>query len=291
MKNPPSNRTTFFIRFMLKFGVVLVIIAMLPLLLIAGCQSRLIYHPRTYAPGQARSWAQAAPGKIIDFQTSQGRQRAFLQGNLTSPRNLWLVSCGNATVALEGSSFITRHGPPQDAWLLFDLPGYGDSGGSPNPANVLESWRAVVPLAMAELELPPDDPDRLRFFGQSLGGAACLIAASDFHIQRGVLISPFTSTMEMAKVLTGLPIGFLVRHRYDNIARLGELATRGAGEVIIVHGMRDTVIPVDMSRHLAARHPDHTQVREVPDAGHNDLQSGHAEIIAAALHEMGQAGR
>lgn len=255
--------------------------------MLAGCQSRLIYFPRPYSPGATAEWQQRTSGKFIDFETSQGKQRAFLQGNLKSPRKLWLVCGGNATVALDWSEWLETHAPREDAWLLVDFPGYGNSQGSPTPARIHESLARVVPLAWQEIgRSGKPDPDGLRFFGHSLGGAACLMAATEFKIQRGVLLSPFTSTMDMARHLTGLPIGFLVTHRYDNPARLAALAARGPGKVVILHGSDDEAIPVQMSRTLAAEHPQIVRFKEISGARHNTIPQTHAAEIAAALREI-----
>lgn len=266
----------------------LLLIAGVPLVWFAGCQSRLIYFPRPYGPGVTAQWEKETHGKTIDFTTSQGRQRAFLQGNLKSPRNLWIVCGGNGTVALDWSGWIERHAPREDAWLLVDFPGYGDSEGKPSPARIRESLRTAVPIAANAVGWPDLKPARLRFFGHSLGGAACLIAATEFGIQRGVLLAPFTSTMDMARGMTGLPVGFLVIHRFDNEARLAELAARGPGEVIILHGTDDEVIPVSMSRKIADERKDVVRFTGIPGARHNDMQSRNAGDLAAALREAGR---
>ena len=239
-------------RGLLSIARVLAATTLLFIVWVTGCQSKLIYFPRPYGPAATGTWRKETAGRFVDYQTSQGRQRAFLQGELIQPRNLWIVCGGNGSLALDWSAWLVEHGPKQDAWLLVDFPGYGDCEGTPSPERIRESLRSVVPLAAKELGWKSNpDPARLRFFGHSLGGAACLIAASEFKIQRGVLIAPFTSTMEMSRVLTGLPVGFLVWHRFDNVDRLSELAKRGPGCVYIIHGVNDEVIPVDMARRLA----------------------------------------
>lgn len=258
-----------------------------PLAFLTACQSRLIYFPRPYEPGITSKWSADTHGKPVDFITSQGHQRAFLQGNLRSPRNLWIVCGGNGTVALDWYDWLEMHAPREDAWLLVDFPGYGDCEGYPSPARIRESLRKVVPQAAKELGWESPDPARLRFFGHSLGAAACLIAASEFRIQRGVLLAPFTSTMDMAGVMTGLPLGFLVTHRFDNGARLGELAARGPGEVIILHGSDDEAIPVAMSRKLAADRKDVVRFTELPGARHNTMQEANVADIAKALKKIG----
>lgn len=254
-----------------------------------GCQSKLIYFPRPYAAGVTQQWARETGGRSVEFQTSQGRQRAFLQGNLESPRNLWIVCGGNATLALDWSGWLAGHAPREDAWLMVDFPGYGDCQGSPNPQRIRETFRAGLPAAFQQLGWPREpDPARLRFFGHSLGGAACLIAATDYHIQRGVLVAPFTSTMDMARVLTGLPVGFLVRHRFDNKARLADLAARGPGKVVILHGSHDEIIPIAMSRELARKYSGLVALTEIPGGDHNGIASQNPTLLAHALRIAGE---
>jgi len=255
-----------------------------PFAFIAGCQSKLLYFPRPYAPGVTDAWRQQTAGRPVDFTTSQGRQRAFLQGNLKSPRNLWIVCGGNGTVALDWSEWLASHAPAEDAWLLVDFPGYGDCEGKPSPGHIRESLRAVMPIAAESVGLSAKpDASRLRFFGHSLGAAASLIAATEFDIRQGVLLSPFTSTMEMSRVVTGLPLGLLVTHRFDNEARLDEIIAQGPAKIVILHGTDDEVIPVDMSRKLARGREKSVSLIEVQGAYHNDIvaQNNSGQLIRA----------
>ncbi len=283
MNRPTANRHWF-----VRVTRLLLIITVVPLLVLAGCQSKLIYFPRPYAAETTAEWAQRTSGKRIDFKTSQGNQRAFLQGNLTSPRNLWIVCGGNGTLALDWSEWLETHAPKQDAWLLVDFPGYGDCQGAPTPGRIRESLMTGVPLAIQQLGWTRKiDSSRLRFFGHSLGGAACLMAAAEFKIQRGMMIAPFTSTMDMSRAMLGLPLGFLVWHRFDNSARLADLSARGPGEVTIFHGTDDEVIPVWMSRTLASEQKKIVRLREIPGGRHNTIQETHAADVAEALEKIG----
>jgi len=264
------------------------LIVSVPFAFIAGCQSKLIYFPRSYQAGMVRNWENLTQGRQIDFTTSQGSQRAFLQGNLKSPRNLWIVCGGNATRALDWAQWLASHAPPDDAWLLVDFPGYGDCEGKPSPGRIRESLRTVVPLAAESVGLSSSpEPSRLRFFGHSLGGAACLMAASEFDIRQGVLLSPFTSTMEMSRRVIGVPLGFLVTHRFDNEARLDEIIAQGPARIVILHGTDDEVIPVDMSRTLAKGRESTVRLIEIQGASHNDIALSHAEPLIRALHFIG----
>jgi uncharacterized protein len=273
-----------------KWQVILALIVAGPLVLLGACQSKLIYFPRPYGSGTVSEWQRETPGKPLDYVTSQGRQRAFLQGNLNAPRNLWIVCGGNASLALDWSEWLQTHAPKEDAWLLVDYPGYGDCQGAATPGRIRENLKTAVPLAWQKITgSAVPDPHRLRFFGHSLGSAACMIAASEFGIQRGVLLTPFTSTMAMSQHLTGLPLGPLVWHRFDNAARLAELAARGPGEVVILHGSEDEAIPVTMGKTLAAGQKDFVRLVEIPGGRHNSLPVTHASKIAAALRQIGRA--
>lgn len=268
----------------------LLVFGLIPFGLLIGCQSRLLYFPRAYEAGTVGKWQKEYTGKTLDYTTSQGKQRAFLQGSLKSPRNLWIFCAGNGTLALEWSDWLAVNAPREDAFLLVDFPGYGDCVGSPTPGKIRENLKAALPLAVREIGWPATpDPARLRFCGHSLGAAAVMMAATEFHIQRGVLVSPFTSTMDMAEYVTHLPLGWAVWHRFDNSARLAELSKRGMGQVIILHGTADGAIPIRMSRQLQAAQPKRVILQELQGGDHNSLPDTHRAELASAMKEIGRA--
>jgi uncharacterized protein len=253
------------------------------LLLLVSCQSRLIYFPRPYQPGETAGFI-GRGGRLITAETGEGRQTAWLipPAGAAAPERLWIVCGGNATRAIDMESLCRSFPFAADAWLLVDYPGYGDSEGSPRPDRIREGLRALVPAAARSLNMDTATlPERGCVFGNSLGCAAGLIAAGEFRLRRVVLCAPFTSTMDMAAVVLRLPLGFLVWHRYDNRAGLSALRDSG-GHAWIFHGDRDAVIPVSMSRTLAAEFPDTVTFTEVPGGGHGDLVSRfRTELIAA----------
>ena len=82
--------------------------------------------------------------------------------------------------------------------------------------------------------------------------------------------------------MTGLPLGFLVVHRYDNIQRLQDMAKRG-GKVWLLHGAEDEVIPVQMGRILSKTMPGGLSYTELPGVGHNDIFDVAPHAITAAI--------
>lgn len=257
---------------------------LLALALLTGCQSRLIYFPRPYGPSEVSDWRKEPGTKVIDYQTSEGNQQAFLLSQNPKPERLWVVCGGNGTVALDWSDWLREHGPKQDAWLLVDMPGYGACEGEPSPWTIRRSLKTLIPTVTGSLGWSASDAhERLRFFGHSLGGGVCLMAAQEFDIRKGVLLAPFTSTMDMSREVLGVPLGFLLWHRFDNEARLKEIDARGKGQVFILHGSADEVIPVRMSRQMASALPSTVHFTEIPNARHNTIQEIAIPEIESAL--------
>ncbi len=250
---------------------------------LTACQSKLIYLPRPYGAGHVDRWGTEPGTAVVSYETSSGKQQAYLLSRSSAPERLWIVCGGNGTLALEWSDWLREHAPAEDAYLMIDIPGYGNCTGQPRPATIRRSLEAAVPAAAASLGWTlPGDRERLRFFGHSLGAAVCLMGAEEFGIRRGVVLTPFTSTMEMTEAVFGVNLGFIVLHRFDNRARLGEI-DRAGGEVFIFHGSDDEVIPVAMSRALAEEYPGTVRYTEITGGRHNTLPEDAAEEIAAAM--------
>jgi uncharacterized protein len=237
-------------------------------------QDRMIYFPRSYAPGELiLDGSRVTP---IRFRTAEGGQTAFYVRPAGAggafPETLWVVFGGNATLALDWREFAERF-PHRAGFLLVDYPGYGACEGKPGPAAILESTRgALAALAALAGDEGPGAARPVSFLGHSIGAAAALQAGSQIPARRILLIAPFTSLHAMARRSVGIPLAYLLRHDFDNQARLAEiLHSPHPPAVTIIHGDRDDVIPVEMGRALAASHPGAVGYREIEGADHNSL--------------------
>ncbi len=263
----------------------LVRVTILALLPLTACQHKLIYFPRSYEPDVVAAFT-AKTGKRITYRTGQGQQQAWYVPATEGPaEKLWIVCGGNGSLALEFQPVVEAAGFKHDAWILVDYPGYGECQGAPNPARIRESLAAVVPLAARESGIPMTAlPAQAIVFGHSLGCAAGLLAVEEFHLKRAVLCAPFTSTMEMTRAMLGVPLGWIVYHRFNNRDGLASLRASG-GRAWLTHGDADPVIPVSMSRTLADEFKDIVQYREIPRGGHNDLFERDGQSIFAAMNQ------
>jgi pimeloyl-ACP methyl ester carboxylesterase len=141
-----------------------------------------------------------------------------------------------------------------------------------------------VPLAAAELAWDEAQlRERTRLFGHSLGCAVALVAAEEFSLRRGVLIAPFTSTMDMTREMLGVDVGFLVTHRFDNRKALQRIAVDPGARVHLLHGLRDGVIPAEMSCQLHRIAPPLFPLTLCENCGHNDWQITQTQRIADAM--------
>jgi uncharacterized protein len=254
----------------------------------------VLYHPHLYGASHLEAF-QKRGGKRIDYKTAQGKQTAWLiaQRKGATPERLWVFCGGNGSLALDLEHVARATGFDADAFLFVDYPGYGGlCSGTPSPRSIRENvTEAVLAAAKQTLIDPAARPERVCVFGHSLGCAAALLAVEKFHLRRAVLCAPFTSTAEMAQLRFGIPKTFPFQHSFDNRAGLQEL-TKNHGRAWIIHGDKDTVIPVEMSRTLAKEFKETVALHVIGGASHGDIFTrGKKELYESMNAARTAAGR
>ena len=212
---------------------------------------------------------------------------------LEQPFQLWMAASGNAGLALDWldlsvefmqhrSQSTSSHG-----FLLVDYPGYGSNAGDPSPSTILESSTAALTRLDAYLnkQYATVSPDYVvSYVAHSIGCSAVLqhavaLLRDGRPVDRIVLVSPFTTMVEMASLALPLPIpgiSYLLRHGWDNIERMKEIGVElrstgwveeGEGKegmdavdqssgnrltLTIIHGNVDEIVPVEMGRKVHA---------------------------------------
>ncbi len=270
---------------------VFLILLLIPVLLLLGCQSRIIYFPNAYHEGYRRTLEKRG-GQPVRYETGQGSQAAFYlppKDGQSPPKVVWLCFAGNGSLAMDWLSYV-REWDDSFSYLLVDYPGYGDCKGKPTPGHIRDSSKQAVTALAAHLHLTVEQlQPRLAVLGHSLGTAAGLMAADDQKIQRVVLISPFTTMTEMGRRVLGWPLCYLNLHRFDNRTHLAHVCDHGA-RVVIFHGTADEIIPATMSRELAAAHPAQVTLHLEEGQDHNYIIGNVSPKIGAAMRELVAAG-
>ena len=178
-------------------------------------------------------------------------------------------------------------GCPDDAGhLLIEYPGFGDAEGQPSVAGINEAAEAAFVELARKLKVEPATLERdLRVYGISLGSGPALDFAVRHKVRCIVLVEPFTSLKSMARRIVGWPMNLLLRENFDNVRRLSQLSKSASRpEVFLFHGAKDDLIPVQMSRELAARFP-FIHYAEHPTATHFNLPWLTGAEVGKAMRE------
>lgn len=172
----------------------------------------------------------------------------FLHGNAGSLRE-WVPS----------TDFYQRTG--YDLFML-DYRGFGKSSGRIESeaqlhADVRAAWEHVAPQYAGRKRV---------LYGRSLGTGLAARLATEVEASLLVLVSPYASLRQLATEVYPFVPGSLVRYPMPTDAWI----TRSKAPVLLLHGDRDTLIPLSHSQRLLAIRPD-AQLMPIRDAGHEDV--------------------
>lgn len=148
--------------------------------------------------------------------------------------------------------------------LLFDYRGYGGNPGRPSEEGLAADARAAQAWLAAQPEV---DPQRIAYFGESLGAAVAVGLAVQRPPAALVLRSPFTSLADVGAVhYPWLPIRRLLLDQYPSIERIASVHA----PLLVIAGDRDDIVPLALSRRLYDAAVEPKRFVLVPGAGHND---------------------
>jgi uncharacterized protein len=171
-------------------------------------------------------------------------------------------NAGNLSDNLEYLNLLHGSGFPV---FIFDYRGYGNSYGWPFRENDLyQDARG----ALAYLEGQGWSHAGMIYFGQSLGSAVALQMALETPPAGLVMESSFTSMREIVKHVSPLAyytVGWWGIHLpFDNFAKIGSSGV----PLLLIHGDRDPVVPVQMTMRLFARAGTPKMLHIIKGGGH-----------------------
>ena len=194
----------------------------------------------------------------------EGAMLSALHFRQESPRGLIFFLHGNGGNLQSWTSNIDYYRRVNYDLFIFDYRGYGKSSGEIGSeaqlhADVRAAWDLVAPHYQ-------DKP--VVIYGRSLGSALAVKLAREVDPRLLVLVSPFTSMVALAQQQYWFVPSSLVRYPF----RTDEIITGVSVPIVLVHGDRDTLIPLQHSReltNLAAR----SELLVIEGAGHNDIHA------------------
>jgi fermentation-respiration switch protein FrsA (DUF1100 family) len=220
-------------------------------------QRRLLFPVPPYSPN-----ANLGRAEIVRLPVSGGEALAYFlapPASFDGPAPLLIFMHGNAEFADDWLPTFEDVAAWGVGALLLEYPGYGASAGSPSERSINEAALAAYDWAQRDSRI---DGKRIVPYGRSLGGGPAVRLAVDRKAPALILESSFTSVADFAAQV--LAPGFLVRDRFDSVTTLASYR----GPLLVVHGSRDSVIPIAHGRALAAAVPG-AKFFELP-CGHND---------------------
>lgn len=179
-------------------------------------------------------WLETADGVRIYgwFVNSLGADRAILYFH------------GNAGNLFEREDWIVALARLGADVMVIDYRGYGRSEGSPTEKGLYMDAEAAYRYLTEVRGVPPE---RIVVYGKSLGGGPACEIARRFPCAGLILMSAFTSIPDMANRLVPIfPVGWFVRERYDNLAKVAEIAV----PKLVVHSRPDELVPFRMGEAL-----------------------------------------
>jgi fermentation-respiration switch protein FrsA (DUF1100 family) len=280
-----------------RIGQVAWRLARLPLMIYMGVvalffalQTRLIF------PGSATQGdpsAQLNPdldAQLVSLTTSRGDRVVARFGPALTPdgqplpdasdRPTILFFYGNGECLRDESPEFERFRCLGANVLIPEYVGYGLSGGKAGETGCCETAEAAFGYL---LHRPDVDPSKIVVGGRSLGGAVAIDLASRRPIAALFAMNTFTSMLDMAQLsFPFLPSRWLLRHRFDSLARIG----RVRGRILLIHGTQDQLVPYAMTDRLAAAARSPVTRLEVEGAGHNDLFVHGEDTILSAIGRL-----
>ncbi len=160
---------------------------------------------------------------------------------------------------------------------IFDYRGYGENGGSPSEEGLAADARAMWRHVLEESSV--ESSEQIVLVGESLGGGVATRLAAEL-CEAGtppgglILRSTFSSLVDAgAYHYPWLPVRLLLRDRYLSTERIDSVTC----PVLVVHGARDQIVPVELGRRLFASAPEVSHLGlpkrfvELTNADHNDI--------------------
>jgi fermentation-respiration switch protein FrsA (DUF1100 family) len=184
---------------------------------------------------------------VLYFQGNAGAS------NLRADRFTWLTADGTGLLALS-------------------YRGYGGSTGTPSEEGLIRDAAAAYDFAAARY---PDK--RIVLFGESLGTAVTIALAAQRAVAGVILDAPFTSAADVgASAYPFAPVRWFMKDTFRSDLRI----VRVSAPILVLHGERDSIIPISFGERLFALAREPKCMVRFPDGGHVNLdEHGAAKAV------------
>jgi pimeloyl-ACP methyl ester carboxylesterase len=143
-----------------------------------------------------------------------------------------------------------------------EYPGYSGDLTPPSEKTILKNAEQAIRYFKSIEDLP------FVLFGESLGTTVATYLASHFEIQGLILQSPLPSLSDVGKrIYPFLPLNLLLKNNF----KAKQWALKVKAKVLILHGEKDTIVPLELGRKQSLNFTPKAQFISFKNRGHNDL--------------------
>ncbi|WP_155212492.1 alpha/beta fold hydrolase [Fulvivirga aurantia] len=152
-------------------------------------------------------------------------------------------------------------------FLIIDYRGYGKSTGSISEKGLYEDAEATLKFLQDNKSI---NKEQVIIYGRSIGSGVATELASKHKTKGLILESPFSSLKKLAnqKMPIFLP-SLILKYHFDNLSKINKVS----GPILIVHGSKDSLIPVSHAQTLHKHYTGKQKLLIIPGADHNDLNA------------------
>ncbi|MDN6350470.1 MAG: alpha/beta hydrolase [Yaniella sp.] len=251
-------------RMLVTAGVLVAVIAIVGVLM-WSLQRSMIYFPDTSEVPAAADVLEG--GQDLTLHTSDGLE---LEAWFAPPtedavdRDMAVLMAPGNGGNREGRAGLAQHLQDRGfSVLLMDYRGYSTNPGRPSENGLIRDGLAATDA----LEAQGFAPDQTIYFGESVGGGVVAALLIQRPPAAAVFRSPFTDLAEVGKRhYPWLPVGILLRDRFS----VTEHVSRTQVPISVLRARHDTVVPAELSAHVAAAAPNLVEEHVLDDADHND---------------------
>lgn len=263
---------------MLIFSAVVFIAIGGILLLVWAFQRSLIYFPdASDVPPAAEA---LHGGEDVTLETSDGLTLGAWfapSADESDDRDMAvLIAPGNAGNREARADFAAHLQEQGFAVLVMDYRGYGGNPGNPTEDGLIRDGIA----ALDALEAQGYPPERLIYFGESVGGGVIAALLDQRPPAGAVFRSPFTALADVGgHHYPWLPVRTLLRDEFPVAQHVQQTDV----PISVIRAREDSVVPSELSAEVAAGAPNLVEEQVFDSADHNDpIMFGQdvAEVVA-----------
>lgn len=252
-------------------------------LIVPVLQQRLMYFPDTrhFTPEQAG--LSGVTERVLE--TPDGARVLAWYAPARPGRPTILYFHGNAGALEARSERIRKYASRGLGVFMMTYRGFGGSSGKPSEAaNVADARLAYDTLVASGV-----DPADIIVYGESLGTGVAVQVAGERPVAGLVLDAPYTSMVDLAALHHPLiPGRWFMTDRYETRRHIAKVKA----PLLILHGEKDTIVPIEMGREIFALAPEPKTMRTFPAASHDDhYKFGSYDALYAWIDALRAEGR